>query len=130
MAARPIDSVSLNFHYCAWAGLTIVERSQLVASDFGIVHPLEQWLNASIIFAPKIICNYWYKQGTLSSQSDIHSHDKETVGPSAMVPGIPPDFHDKELASAVCKSLGNCVCGLYDVRYDKMWVGSYQLYSS
>lgn len=101
MAARAVDTVSLSFQYCARAGLTIVERPQLVASDFGIVHPLEQWLNASIILAPKIVRDYWYKHGSLSSQSNIHSHDKETVGPSAMVPGIPPDFHDKERAPAV-----------------------------
>ena len=98
MVARAIESISSSFQYCASAGLTIVERPQLVASDFGIVHSLEQWLNARIIFAPEIIRDYWYKRASFSFQSNTHSHDKETVGPSAMVPGIPPDFHNKERA--------------------------------
>ena len=61
MAARAINSVSSSSRYCASVGLTVVERLQLVASDFGIVHPLEQWLNASVIFAPKIVRDYWYE---------------------------------------------------------------------
>lgn len=77
-------------------------------------------MNASIIFAPKVVRDYWYKHGFLFSQSDIHLHDKETVGPSVMVPGIPPEFRNKELAPAVCTGLGDCNRKLYDVRYERL----------
>ena len=57
----------------------------------------------------------------------MHSHDKETVGPSVMVPGILPKFHNKEMAPAVCTGLCSCNGRLYDVRYGKVRVGSFQL---
>ena len=47
-----------------------------------------------------------------------------------MVPGILPESHNKEMAPAVFTDLGSCNCRLYDVRYEKVRVESFQLYFS
>ncbi len=65
----------------------------------------------------------------LSSQNYIHSQDNETVGPSAMVPGIPPEFRKRERVPAVCIDVSGYNRILLDVHSEEVWVGSYQLYS-
>lgn len=37
--------------------LTAVERLEFVTSDFGIVHALQEWMNACIFLAPEIVRN-------------------------------------------------------------------------
>lgn len=67
---------------------TVIERLQLIAGYFRIVHALQQWVDTSVILAPEIVRNCQYQHGFCKRTFRDYLQDKETLGPSATVPGI------------------------------------------
>lgn len=72
-------------------GLTSIKGLEFISCDLCIVHALQEWRDASIFLAPKVVRNYDTLVDGGRTLSFRPVHDRETEGVSdAIVPGIAP----------------------------------------
>lgn len=78
---------------------TVIESLQLIAGGFGIVHAVQHRSDTGVILAPEVIGDCRIRKVSVGNMFDLeganqlkkrgrHIQDRETVGPSAVVPGI------------------------------------------